>query len=224
MAPQPPDPVGLLLAALIATVVVTPVLSLLVLWWYRRAVGRSMRAAARRPPVAPVPVAVPEHAHVRARPAPVIVLDEAHRTGGRGGRPGDSTRDDPWRRARRRLRATVAVYAAAGLAFGLVVAAVWLTAAGTGIGPRNLLALTVLFAWPLVPTVLALVAATRAAQALAWAGYTTLLLLATAGTGITLAATGTLIGTFLGPPALVLSRSAAGPSGPSDRSSRSRSW
>ena len=128
MAPQPPDPVGLLLAALIATVVVTPVLSLLVLWWYRRAVGRSMRAAARRRPVAPVPVAVPEHAHVRARPAPVIVLDEAHRPGGRGGRPGDGTRDDPWRRARRRLRATVAVYAAAGLAFGLVVAAVWLTA------------------------------------------------------------------------------------------------
>ena len=44
MAPHPPDLVGLLLAALIATVVVTPVLSLLVLWWYRRAVGRSMRA------------------------------------------------------------------------------------------------------------------------------------------------------------------------------------
>ena len=204
MAPHPPDLVGLLLAALIATVVGTPVLSLLVLWWYRRAVGRSMRATARRHPAVPVPVAVPEHAHVRARPAPVIVLDEAHRPGGRGGRPGDGTRDDPWRRARRRLRATVAVYAAAGLTFGLVVAAVWLTAAGTDIGPRNLLALTVLFAWPLVPTVLALVAATRAAHALAWAGYATLLLLATAGTGITLAATGTLIGIFLGPPALVL--------------------
>ena len=68
MAPHPPDLVGLLLAALIATVVVTPVLSLLVLWWYRRAVGRSMRATARRLPVAPVPVAVPEHAP-RARPA-----------------------------------------------------------------------------------------------------------------------------------------------------------
>jgi hypothetical protein len=96
------------------------------------------------------------------------------------------------------------VYAAAGLAFGLVVAVVWLTSGGTGVGPRNLLALTVLFAWPLVPTVLALVAATRAAQALAWAGYAMLLLLATAGSGITLAQAGTLIGIFLGPPALVL--------------------
>ena len=204
MAPHPPDPLGLLVAVLIAAFVGTPVLSLLVLWWYRRAVGRSMRGAARRRPAVPVPVAVPEHAHVRARPAPVIVLDEAHRPGGRRGRPGDGTGDDPWRRARRRLRATVAVYAAAGLAFGLVVAVVRLTSGGTGIGPRNLLALTVLFAWPLVPTVLALVAATRAAQALAWAGYAMLLLLATAGSGSTLAQTGTLIGIFLGPPALAL--------------------
>lgn len=202
MAPQLPDPGGLLLAALIAAVVVTPVLSLLVLWSYRRAVGRSMQATARRRPAAPVAVAVPEH--VRARPAPVVVLDEAYRAGGRGGRPGDGTRDDPWRRTRRHLRATVAVYAAAGLAFGLVVAVVWLKARGADIGPRNLLALTVLYAWPLVPTVLALVAATRAAQALAWAGYATLLLLAGASTGITLAESTTLAVTTIGPPALVL--------------------
>ena len=61
-----------------------------------------------------------------------------------------------------------------------------------------------LFAWPLVPTVLAVLAAPRATRALAWAGYGVLLLLATTGTGITPSETGTLIGIFLGPPALVL--------------------
>ena len=39
MAPHPPDPFGLLLVAMSATIVVTPALSLLVLWHHRRAVG-----------------------------------------------------------------------------------------------------------------------------------------------------------------------------------------
>ena len=189
MAPQSPDPVGLLLAALIATAVVTPLLSLLVLWTYRRAVGRSMRRTAphRQVPAAPVPAGVPDRPHWRVRPLPVVVIDEA-----RGGNPAPvrGPADDLWRRARRRLHATAAVYAAAGLVFGAVVAAVWLSSGGNAIGPRNLLALTVLFAWPLVPTVLALAASTRPVQALAWIAYALLLLLVTAGTGVTLAEIG----------------------------------
>jgi hypothetical protein len=203
MPPHLPDPSGPLAVALLATVLVTPVLSLLVLWRYRRAVGRSMRVTAQRrrapAPGSPVPAGVAARPHVRARPAPVVVLDETHRAGS-----GTGPADDLWRHARRRLCTTVAVYTAAGFAFGVVVAAVWLTDANDEIGPRNLLALTVLFAWPLVPTLLAVTAAALPAQLLAWAGYVVLLLLATAGTGLTLAGTGVLVAILIGPAALVL--------------------
>jgi hypothetical protein len=197
MAPQLPDMVGLLFMALPAVLVVTPALSLLVLWWYRRAVGRSMRTTAQGRHVVPTPV--PDRPHTRARPAPVVVLDGTRP-------PADHLRgpaDDLWRQSRRRLTAAVGVYTAAGLAFGLVVAATWLTAGDVAIGPRNLLTLAVVHAWPLVPTVITLVAATRPVQALVWAGYAALLLLGTAVTGITLAETGVLVAMAVAPPALV---------------------
>ena len=114
MAPHSPDPLGLLLAATIATTVVTSALSLLVSWRHHRAVGRSVRSRAAAVPVAPVPVGGRAAAHHRARPVPVVVLGMAQRPAAR------SPANDPWRRARRRLHATVAAYVVAGLACGLV--------------------------------------------------------------------------------------------------------
>jgi hypothetical protein len=200
MAPHPPDPLGLLLVAMSATVVVTPALSLLVLWHHRRAVGRSVHSRARRLPVAapPVPVGAPAGTYHRVRPAPVVRLDAAHRPAG-GGPP-----DDLWRRARRRLHATVTAYVVAGLACGLVDGAVWLTAGRVEIGPRNLLGLMVLFAWPLVPTVLSVLAASRSTRVQVWVGYGVLVPLSTIGTGITPSVTVVLIGVVVVPPALAL--------------------
>src|SRR6476659_9044396 len=122
MAPHSPDPLGLLLAATIATIVVTSALSLLVSWRHRRAVGRSVRIRATGVPVAPVPIGGRTAAHHRVRPAPVVVLGMAHRPAA------GSPANDLWRRARRHLHATVAAYGVAGLACGLVEGAVWLVA------------------------------------------------------------------------------------------------
>lgn len=198
MAPLPPDPVGPLLTALIVTIAVTPVLSAVVLWRYRRAVGRSMRTTATRRPVAvPAgPAITAERAHRRARPAAVVVLDE--------GRTSHESGDDLWHRARRRLHTAAVVYLAAGLTSGAVLATVRLTVTGSSVDPRTLLVLTVLFAWPLVPTTIALTAAARPAQALVWAMSAVLLLLTTVGTGLTPAALGTLAALVVGPPAVLL--------------------
>ena len=198
MAPHSPDPLGHLLAATIATIVVTSALSLLVLWRHRRSVGRSMRSSATGPPVAPVPVGGPAASDHRVRPAPVVLLGTAHRQAARG--PANAL----WRRARRHLHATVAAYVVAGLTCGLVDGAVWLMAGRLEIGPRNLLGLAVLFAWPLVPTVLAVLAAPRSTRVRAWVGYGVLVPLSTIGTGITPAVTATLVGVVVMPPALVL--------------------
>ncbi len=198
MAPHSPDPLGLLLAATIATVVVTSALSLLVSWRHRRAVGRSARSRATGVPVASVPAGRPDAAHHRARPAPVVLLDMAHRRA-----PG-SPANDLWRRARRHLHATVAAYVVAGLACGLVDGVVWLVAGRVEIGPRNLLGLAVLFAWPLLPTVLAVLAAPRSTRVWAWLGYGVLVPLSTIGTGITPSVTATLVGLVVVPPAVVL--------------------
>ena len=198
MAPHSPDPLGLLLAATIATIVVTSALSLLVSWRHHRAVGRSVRSRATGVPVAPVPVGGRAAAHHRARPAPVVVLDMAHRPAA------GSPANDLWRRARRHLHATVAAYVVAGLACGLVDGAVWLVAGRVEIGPRNLLGLAVLFAWPLLPTVLAVLAAPRSTRVWAWVGYGVLVPLSTIGTGIAPSVTATLVGLVVVPPAVVL--------------------
>jgi hypothetical protein len=198
MAPHPPDPLGLLLPATIATVVVTSALSLLVLWHHRRAVGRAIRTRATSRPVVPVPVGGPAASDHRARPAPVVVLGTARRHAA----PGPA--NDLWRRARRHLHATVAAYIVAGLTCGLVDGAVWLMAGRVEIGPRNLLGLAVLFAWPLVPTVLAVLAAPRSTCVRAWVGYGALVPVSTIGTGIAPAVTAMLVGVVVLPPAVVL--------------------
>jgi hypothetical protein len=140
----------------------------------------------------------PAPVYRRARPAPVVLLDAARRHAPKG------ATDDLWRRARRRLHGTVAAYVVAGLAVGLVEGAVWLDAGRADIEPRDLLGLAVLFAWPLVPTVLTVVAAPLTARVAAWAGYGVLVPLLMIGTGLTPAETAALVGGVVAPPLVVL--------------------
>jgi hypothetical protein len=195
MAPHSSDPLDLLLAAIIATVVVTSALSLLVSWRHRRAAGHSIRRTTGLPAA---PALVGAASYHRVRPAPVVLLDTAYRPGAQG------PPDDLWPRARRNLHATVAAYVVAGLTCGVVDGAVWLAAGRVEIGPRNLLGLAVLFAWPLVPTVLTVLVARRSTRVWAWIGYGVLVPLATTGTGIAPSVTGTLVGLVVVPPAVVL--------------------
>ena len=105
MAPHSPDPLGLLLAATIATIVVTSALSLLVSWRHRRAVGRSVRSRATGVPVAPVPV---RPAGRGAPPCPPGTGGAArHGAPPRRGEPGErpvAARPPAPARHRRRLR------------------------------------------------------------------------------------------------------------------------
>jgi hypothetical protein len=201
MAPHPPDPIGLPLTAMLATVVVTLALSMLVVCRQRRVVRRSLRTRVPGAPAAVVPVPIgggPAPGYKRARPAPVVVLDAAQRHAPNG------PADDLSRRARRRLHGTVAAYVVAGLAVGLVEGAVWLGAGRADIEPRDLLGLAVLFAWPLLPTVLTIVAAPRPARVAAWAGYGVLVPLLMIGTGVTPTETAALVGGVVAPPVVVL--------------------
>jgi hypothetical protein len=164
-----PDIAGLAVAALLGTVVVTPALSAVVLWRYRRAVGLSMTTGRDRPPI-PVPEgqAVGHGAGWSAPRGPVILVDAV-------AIPRGALR----REIRHRMWSLASVYAAAGVAFGLVAASVWLTAFGLAIEVQRLTLVAVLLAWPLVPTLLTVMAAGRRAWIGSLIGYFAALLLLT---------------------------------------------
>ena len=106
--------------------------------------------------------------------------------------------------ARRRMRSLCSVYVAAGVAYGLVAGIVWLSATGIGLQPRRLSVSAVVYAWPVVPTVLAVLAAVRRTIALAWAGYVLLVLLLSLGTGVGLGQILFLVLLIVVPPAVLL--------------------
>lgn len=182
-APNPPDLIGVLLGAILATMVLTPMLSLLVLWRYRRAVRRSMHLTADgggQP--AMQPVSNERHGHRYPGPAGPSVPVVAVPAGSQPPVPaGDGT---GWALARQRMRLLCYVYVAAGLAYGLVAAIVWLKAGGIEFLPRRFAVVAVLNTWPVVPTVLTILAAGRRSTVLAWVGYFLLVLLLSAGTGV----------------------------------------
>jgi hypothetical protein len=190
-----PDPGGVVLMTLLATIILTPILSLLVLWRYRRAVTRSMHVTApggRQADVAhqwrpPLPTQWAQgdgysNPVLTGSSAPVVTVPvgSTARTAAVGG---------AWPLARRRTRLLCCVYVAAGVAYGLVAAIVWLQAGNFEAGNFEVVllrvgVLTAVYSWLTVPTVLQILAPGSRTTALVWAGYLLLLLLLSVVSGI----------------------------------------
>jgi hypothetical protein len=130
--------------------------------------------------------------------APVVTIP--------AGRPSRASDDEGtgWIVVSKRLRSLCYVYVAAGVAYGLVAATVWLEAGQMEFGARRLAIVAVLNAWPVVPTVLTVLAAGRRTTALVWGSYLLLGLLLSARSGIGLKAILTLILLMVVIPAVLL--------------------
>jgi hypothetical protein len=177
-----PNLTGVLFGTLLVTMALTPILSLLLLWRFRRAVRRSMYATGPGSLQSADQAGMSErHGSPDPGPgglpfAPVVALAGSRvRASG-----GDGT---GWPLARQRMRSLCYVYVAAGVAYGLVAAIVWLQAGQMEFGARRLAIVAALSAWPAVATVLAVLAANRRIGALAWGSYILLVLLLLAGSG-----------------------------------------
>jgi hypothetical protein len=185
-----PDLGGVVLWTLLVTITLTPILSLLVLWRYRRAVTRSMHVTAPGGRQAEVPSQWHPPLPTQwtqgdgysnpvltgsSTPVLTVPVESTARTAAVGG---------VWPLARRRTRSLCCVYVAAGLAYGLVAAIVWLQATNIEAVPLRVGVLAALYAWLTVPTVLRVLAAGRRTTALVWAGYLLLLLLLSLRSGI----------------------------------------
>lgn len=205
-----PDVVGLLIAALLLTVVVTPLVGWAVLHRFRVAVRRGMSAMARAPFAAPPPPSVEARSPDVARPATASGPSRRHPTF-----PATliSTSDPALagmvdvaavQTIRRRMGATLAAYLAAALAYGIVAAVVVLASGDFSFLPRRTLALVLLYAWPIVPTVIAIGAARLRTAAVAWAVYIALLVGVTTGSGIGLQQLAVLMALTILPPGLLL--------------------
>ena len=176
-----PDLTGVLFGTLLVTMALTPILSLLMLRGYRRALRRSMYATGPGSLQSADQAGMSErHGSPDPGPgglpfAPVVAIagSPVRASGGDGA---------GWPLARRRMRSLCYVYVAAGVAYGLVAAIVWLLAGQMEL--RRLAIVAVLFAWPAVAMVHAVLAARRRIGALMWAGYLALVLILSAGTGV----------------------------------------
>jgi hypothetical protein len=168
------DLTGFLFATVLATIALTPLLSVLVLWRYRRAVERSMHATARGSRQLATKTSSTEghgdpELHQVGAHAPIVAVPAS--------RAAASSDGTGWLLAQRRMRSICYVYLAAGAAYGLVAAIVALKADELELLPVRLSVIAVVNAWPLVPTVLEILAAGRRTTALVWAGYVLLILL-----------------------------------------------
>lgn len=188
MSPFGPVPVdqvilGVALAAVVVAVVGTWPVCALLLRAYRRRIARGMagRAAGTTAAgaVTAAPAAVADATEPRAV-APRISVAEAEVE---AEVEGTSPLLD---RARRRARRAAAVFTVAGLGFGVTGTVAYGVVDHRTWTPLPAVAYSVLFAWPLVPTVLALSSVGRRRGWLAYAGYLALVvvLLALAGIGL----------------------------------------
>ena len=212
-----PDLAGVLFGTLLATMALTPILSLLVLRRYRRAVTRSMHLTAPgarqpaiqsqwQPPIPTQSLIETQWREVQSYPYPRPGGPSAPVVAVPAGRPSRASDDDGggWMVVWKRLRSLCCVYVAAGVAYGLVAAIVWLQAGQMEFGARRLAIVAVLNAWPVVPTVLTVLAAGRRTIALVWGSYVLLVLLLSVGSGIELKAIFTLIVLVVVMPAVLL--------------------
>jgi hypothetical protein len=196
--------VDLLVAAMLVTVVATPVAALAVLRSYRRAVERSMRltgggsAPAPNALTGPVSVSGPVAGHGGTRgPAPVRVVEAAQVDVA-------ALREEPHRRrARARMTRNALVHAAAGALFALVAASCWQASGDDPGGPVTMLTVALLLGWPVVPTLLTVMAPGTRVTVAAWAVYlgTTVLLL---GLRLPVPEAVELLTLFVAPPAAAL--------------------
>jgi hypothetical protein len=181
MSTPSPNLVGVLLTALLAKFVLTPILSLLVLRRYRRAVTRSMHASAPggKQPARPAiwsEVRGPIQPRPRAASPPVMAV-----TADIPAETSASSRRR-WPPSEHRTRSLCLVYVAAGVVYGLVAASVSMQAQNIEFLQRRFAIFAVAYAWPLVPTVLAVLAVRRRTTAIVWTGYLLLILLLFTGT------------------------------------------
>jgi hypothetical protein len=131
-----PDWAGPLLGTLLVTIVLTPILSLLLLWRFRRAVRRSIYATGPGSLQSASQAGMSErHGSPDPGPgglpfAPVVALagNQVRASGGDG---------TGWSLALQRMRSLCYVYVAAGVAYGLVAAIVWLHAGQIEFGTRR---------------------------------------------------------------------------------------
>ncbi len=154
-----PDVQGWLTGAALAAAVVTPMVSLLLLGWYRRVVTARMTTGAPA-------VGSRRWGSGQWRPAPrAAATPTPEPTARRPARPATLTE-----LVRRQRRSLLAWHALAAVAYGLIGSLALLTETDTLTVPR-LLVVTLLYAWPWVPTAV-LVLGLRARQAvLLTAGY-----------------------------------------------------
>ena len=183
MSTPSPNLVGVLLTVLLAVFVLTPILSLLVLRRYRRAVRRSMHATApgSKQPARPAiwsEVRGPLQPRAGGASAPVMAVTADS--------PAESSASSRprWPLSGQRTRSLCLVYVAAGVAYGLIAASVSMQAQNFEFLQRRFAIFAVAYAWPLVPTVLEVLAVRRRTTAIVWTSYLLLILLLYAGTGV----------------------------------------
>lgn len=180
---------GVTFAAVLVAVVGTWPVCALLLRAYRRRIARGMRSqgagstieegvpARSSAPSCPLSApAMPSPSPDRIAGAPRITVREAE----------VDANSALLGRARRRARRSAVVFGVAGLCFGVATTVAYGIVDHRTWAPLPALAYSVLFAWPLVPTVLALASAGRRRGWLAYAGYLALVvvLLRLAGIGL----------------------------------------
>lgn len=171
---------GWLAGAALIAVALTPILSWIVLTWFRRVV--SARMAVDAPPSGPSR----RWGSAPGYPVPGYpVPGWPPRQPGTALPPPGLPPGAPGALAglvRRRRRTALAWYTGAALLYGLVASVSWLTARHL-LDPVTAATLTVVFAWPWVPTTVVVLGLRRARAALLVAGYM-LVLVAVASTGL----------------------------------------
>ncbi|HYE97147.1 MAG TPA: hypothetical protein VD962_13150 [Rubricoccaceae bacterium] len=189
------NPVGALLLLLVAASVLTPPLSLLILLLYRRAVASAMRQQGGG--------AVPEEprtlpADDRGGSAPPLRLSE-------GAQPPDlhawPAAHTLYRRLRRAPWWAALAFGCAGLAHAATAATLYLYAGAFGDDPRRVAVVELIFAWPVVLTVVLVAVSSRRWKVTGPLLYA-VLLVAVSGSYVDRALEAVLV--YVGPPTLIL--------------------
>jgi hypothetical protein len=154
---------GVVVTATIMTVALTPAVTLIVLRRLRRTVQRSMLATSHGPSRS-----TPENGPQQLRTWPpagaVELLEPVHSV--------PASRGGPAARAHRQVRRAFGWYVAAGLAYAATQTVVIFRLQGQAFLPPRTVLVGFLLAWPIIPTLLVVMAPRRRVKILAIAAYT----------------------------------------------------